>query len=153
MKKLIKIASIASIAAIAGCGFLENKAEKVLGYDDSSMSGAIADLAEGAKMADKLTKLSIGEMMTVNKVCDATEAKLLKEWVPQLQAKAKTMGVESFEVTFNEDKSEGVLVFPDGNGKYSGVVQGTAKADGDTCEFVFRLTVTVANGTVEYEFK
>ena len=78
--------------------------------------------------------------------------KLEVEWFPQLHAKARELGVKQFSVKFDDD--DGVLLLPDGKvGKFSGLMSGTAKADGDEAEFTFRLEAEVVNGNVAYEIK
>ena len=139
---------------IAGCGVLDNKAEKVLGLDDVTMKEALGDLGAASKMMDQLQKLSLGDMMAAQNASEAIMAKLKAEWIPQLKAKASGMGVKEFAVSFNEDEGEGVIVLPEKQrGKFYGMVQGVAIADGDKAEFMFRITATIANGNVSYEFK
>ncbi len=155
MKRLIKAVAIGAMAlGLAGCGVFDNKAEKVLGLDSPTMKEALGDLASAAKMVDQFQKLSVGEMMTAQKVSTTIMSKIKAEWVPQLNSKATELGVKEFAVTFNEDDGDGVLVLPDKeSGKFSGFVQGVATADGDKADFVIRISASVANGNVSYEFK
>lgn len=39
------------------------------------------------------------------------------------------------------------------DGKFKGFVSGTAHADSDETDFIFRLEATVANGAVDWELK
>lgn len=64
-KKLTMIAMVGIMAlGIVGCGFLDNKAEKVLGLGDATMKDALGDLGAAAKMAEQLKGLSIGDMLS-----------------------------------------------------------------------------------------
>ncbi len=154
-KKLMMIAMVGIIAlGIVGCGFLDNKAEKVLGLGDATMKDALGDLGAATKMAEQLKGLSIGDMLSAQNASEAIMAKLKAEWIPQLKVKATELGVKDFAVSFDEDEGEGVLVLPEkDSGKFSGVVQGVATADGDKAEFIFRISATIVNGKVSYTFK
>ena len=130
----------------------DNKADKVLGLDKTTLSEATQNLEEVGKILEKLKNLTPDNMEYTEKVTKVVQRKLEVEWFPQLRAKARKMGVKQFSVEFDDD--DGVLLLPDGQaGRFSGMMSGTAKADGDETEFTFRLEVKVVNGNVTYEIK
>ncbi len=147
------LANLAKLGESLGGGTdADNKAAKVLGLDQTTLGEAARDLDAIGKLMDKFKNLSPANVETVESVSKVVVKKLEVEWFPQLHAKARELGVKQFSVKFDDD--DGVLLLPDGKvGKFSGLMSGTAKADGDEAEFTFRLEAEVVNGNVAYEIK
>lgn len=152
MKNYLYIGLVGGAMLLARCGALENKADNVLGLDETTMSECVKDLAACAKLAERAQSLSLSDMLAVDRVSSAVLAKLKSEWVPQLEEKAKQQGVKSFSIDFKEDGEGGVLLLPQ-DGKFKGFVSGTAHADSDETDFIFRLEATVSDGAVDWELK
>lgn len=145
-------ANLAKLGGSLGGADADNKAAKVLGLDQTTLGEATRDLDAIGKLMDNIKNLSPAEMETVENMSKVVRKKLEAEWFPRLSAKAKELGVKQFSVKFDDE--DGVLLLPDGKvGKFSGLMSGTAKADGDEAEFSFRLEAKVVNGNVTYEIK
>ena len=147
------LANLAKLGESLGGADDNNKAEKVLGLDKAKLSDALADLDAAGKMMENFKNLSFSQIEVVEKLSGIVTKKIQAEWLPQLHAKAKRLGVKEFSVELDEE--DGVVLLPDDKtgSKYSGLVSGKAKADGDEAEFAFRLEVNVVNGNVTYEVK
>lgn len=149
--ELMGLGGLADLARQAGFDE-DNKADKVLGLDQKSLSEAAKDIEAAGKMMEKFKNLTLDNMEYTEKVTKVVQRKLEAEWFPQLQTKARKMGIKQFSVEFDDD--DGVLLLPDDQaGRFSGMMSGTAKADGDETEFSFRLEAKVVNGNVTYEIK
>ena len=60
MKNYLYIGLVGGAMLLAGCGALENKADNVLGLDETTMSECVKDLAACAKLAERAQSLSFG---------------------------------------------------------------------------------------------
>lgn len=154
--KLLGMENLANLVDLKDTGNRgngNNKAEEVLGLDKVKLSDMRADLDAAGKLVENFKNLSFSQIEVVEKVSGIVTKKIQAEWLPQLHAKARRLGVKEFSVELDEE--DGVVLLPDDKtgSKYSGLVSGKAKADGDEAEFAFRLGVKVANGNVTYEVK
>lgn len=154
--KLLGMDDLADLVDLKGAGGGDsenNKAEKVLGLDKVKLSDVRADLDAAGKMMENFKNLSPSQIDVVEKISGIVTKKIQAEWLPQLHAKAKRLGVKEFSVELDEE--DGVVLLPDDKtgSRYSGLVSGKAKADGDEAEFAFRLEAKVINGNVTYEIK
>ena len=147
------LANLVDLKDAGNGGNGNNKAEKVLGLDKAKLSDALADLNAAGKMMENFKNLSFSQIEVVEKLSGIVTKKIQAEWLPQLHAKAKRLGVREFSIELDEE--DGVVLLPDDKtgSTYSGLVSGKAKADGDEAEFAFRLEVKVVNGNVTYEVK
>lgn len=147
------LANLAKLGESLGGGTdADNKAAKVLGLDQTTLGEVARNIDAVGKLMEKFKNLSPANMETVESVSKTVMKKLEVEWFPQLRVKAMELGVKQFSAKFDDE--DGVLLLPDGKaGKFSGLMSGTVKADGDEAEFSFRLEVEVVNGNVAYEIK
>ena len=152
IKRLMMPTVIGMVAlGITGCG--SNKAKEVLGLSDTAYCGGYRVLERSAELIEQQDKLPSSKKNIAEEVETVTNNKIQKEWIPQIQDKAKSLGVKSFSVDI--DEATGVLLVPaNAPRKFNGCLIGSSNADGDETHFIIDIDVTVQqDGSVSYEFK
>lgn len=152
VKKLMMAAMVGMmVLGTAGCG--GNKAKEALGLPATVYCSGYKTLEKSVELIEQQDKLPSEKKSIAEDVETAANNKIRKEWIPQIQDKAKSLGIKSFSV--DVDESTGVLLVPaDAPRKFCGCLIGSAKADGDKVDFIVDIEVMVLqDGSVSYEFK